>query len=125
MVRPTDERLPKHLRIRKRPEYLEIQNAGTAVHGRLLVGLVRLVPGRAGTRLGITTTKKIGNAVIRNRTRRLVREAFRRNRGLFPEGVDLVVVAKRSAAIGTCRAIADDLIEIGRRAARLAEAKRC
>ena len=125
MVRPTDERFPKSLRIRKRAEYLEIQSKGTALHGRLFIGLVRLVPGRPGARLGITTAKKIGTAVVRNRTRRLVREAFRRNRAILPGGVDLVVVAKRAAAGCGAAAVAEDLTEIARRAARIAEAKRC
>ena len=125
MVRPTDERFPKSLRIRKRAEYLEIQSEGAAVHTRLFVGLVRVTADRAGTRLGITTTKKIGGAVVRNRTRRRVREAFRRNRSVLPDGVDLVVVAKRAATESTARAIADDLAELGRRAVRVAERARC
>ncbi len=125
MVRPTDERFPKSLRIRKRAEYLEIQSEGAAVHTRLFVGLVRVVKDRDGTRLGITTTKKIGGAVVRNRTRRLVREAFRRNRALLPDGIDLVIVAKRAATACTARAIADDLAELGRRAARVAAGARC
>lgn len=124
MVRPTDERFPKSLRIRKRAEYLEIQGTGTAVHGRLFVGIVRVVPGRPGARLGITTAKKVGTAVVRNRTRRLVREAFRRDRALLPDGVDLVLVAKRAVAGCDAAAVAGDLSAIGRRAARIAEARR-
>jgi len=46
-------------------------------------------------RLGITVTKKTGNAVFRNRTKRLIREFFRRNKDLFPAGHDVVVMAKR------------------------------
>jgi ribonuclease P protein component len=95
------------------------------VHTRLFVGLVHIAAEPQCTRLGITTTKKIGTAVVRNRTRRLVREAFRRNRALFPEGVDLVVVAKRSAAESTARDVESAIVEIGRRAARIAEAERC
>lgn len=48
------------------------------------------------TRLGITVTKKTGNAVFRNRTKRLIREFFRRNKNLFPAGHDVVVMAKRN-----------------------------
>ncbi|MCK9461006.1 MAG: ribonuclease P protein component [Proteobacteria bacterium] len=124
MVRPTDERFPKGVRIRKRTEYLEIQRAGAALHGRLLIGIVRRAGDRAETRLGITTTKKLGPAVVRNRIRRLVREAFRRNRDALPAGLDLVVVAKRASRGCTAAAIADELLELGRRAARHAEPSR-
>lgn len=47
-------------------------------------------------RLGITATRKIGNSVERNRARRLVREAFRRNKWLAPRGVDIVINVRRS-----------------------------
>ncbi len=49
------------------------------------------------TRLGITASRKLGSAVRRNRVKRLVREAFRRHKLLFPSGLDLVFVAKRNA----------------------------
>ncbi len=49
-------------------------------------------------RLGITVTKKIGNAVLRNRVKRLVRESFRRHKALFPAGLDVVFIAKPKAA---------------------------
>jgi ribonuclease P protein component len=124
MVCPTDESFPKGVRIRKRAEYLEIQGSGVAVHGRLLIGIVRRVEDRTASRLGITTTKKIGSAVVRNRVRRMIREAFRRNRGVFPPSTDIVVVAKRASVDAASAAIAEDLALLGRRAARLAEPAR-
>jgi ribonuclease P protein component len=47
-------------------------------------------------RLGITASRKVGNAVVRARAKRLIREAFRATRELWPAGVDLVVIVKRS-----------------------------
>lgn len=47
-------------------------------------------------RLGITVTKKTGNAVFRNRMKRLIREFFRRNKDLFPAEHDVVVMAKKN-----------------------------
>lgn len=46
------------------------------------------------SRLGVTTTRRLGNAVRRNRARRLVREAFRTHRELLPTGLDLVFVVR-------------------------------
>jgi ribonuclease P protein component len=47
-------------------------------------------------RLGVTASRKVGNAVVRARAKRLIREAFRSTRELWPAGIDLVVIVKRS-----------------------------
>ncbi|MBW2496252.1 MAG: ribonuclease P protein component [Deltaproteobacteria bacterium] len=52
----------------------------------------------AGSRLGITASRKVGNAVRRNRFKRRVREWFRRRRLDLDPPVDLVVIARRSGA---------------------------
>ena len=46
------------------------------------------------TRLGITTGKKVGNAVCRSRSRRLIRQAWRENEPDAPVGLDIVIVAR-------------------------------
>jgi ribonuclease P protein component len=48
------------------------------------------------SRLGISVKKGFGNAVKRNRTKRVIRELFRRNRGLFPPGHDVVIAPQKS-----------------------------
>jgi len=45
-------------------------------------------------RLGITTGKKVGNAVMRNRARRIIRAAYQENEIDFPVGFDIVIVAR-------------------------------
>ncbi len=86
------------MRLRRRAEFLEVQASGTKIHGRHLLALARnrSDPELIG-RLGITVTKKVGNAVTRNRIRRLVREWIRQH-GWVPDGWDIVLVAKTSAA---------------------------
>ena len=49
-----------------------------------------------GSRLGITVSRKVGNAVCRNRFKRRVRAWFRQRRGDLGEDVDLVVIARKS-----------------------------
>ncbi len=98
------EGFPASLRVKKRREFLRIQGAGGKHHLRHF--LVFVVPpasrpleeGVRPTRLGVTVTRKVGCAVVRNRIKRLVREAFRRKRGSFTPGYDMVWVAKQSAA---------------------------
>jgi ribonuclease P protein component len=50
------------------------------------------------SRLGVTVSKKVGCAVIRNRVKRLCREYFRRNRHRFIESRDMSLIARKSTA---------------------------
>lgn len=50
------------------------------------------------SRLGITASRKVGKAVVRNRFKRRIRSWFRHRRGEFAEAIDLVVIARRSGA---------------------------
>ncbi len=62
----------------------------------LLVGPTRRETGEA--RLGMTVSRKVGNAVVRNRLKRRVREWFRRGGRLLVPGLDVVVIARAGAA---------------------------
>jgi ribonuclease P protein component len=86
------------MRLRERSEYLEVQSGGQKLHGRHVLGIARKRPDpQLPGRLGLTVTKKVGNAVVRNRIKRLVREWLRLH-GWVPQGWDVVLVAKDSAA---------------------------
>jgi ribonuclease P protein component len=54
--------------------------------------------GRPVLRLGVTASRRVGGAVVRNRVKRAVREWFRRSRHEVPEGRELVVIARPGAA---------------------------
>jgi ribonuclease P protein component len=121
---------PRWLRLRRRPEFLRAQRLGQKHHMRHFLVFVternaepreitraELPP----TRLGVTVTRKVGQAVVRNRIKRLVREAFRRERHLFEPGYDMVWVAKRTAAGTTFANVVSDLQVLARKLKRRAD----
>jgi ribonuclease P protein component len=64
-------------------------------------------------------SKKVGNAVTRNRIRRWVREFVRRNRSWLPLGRDVVVIAKHDAsAFSHQDQVSADLASVGKRLQR-------
>ena len=91
------ERLPRADRIRRREDFLRIQSEGRRVHTPHFI-LVVLPATDTRLRLGVTVSRRVGDSVRRNRVKRLVREVFRRNRGLFPPASDVVVVARAGAS---------------------------
>ena len=95
-ARFASERFPKELRLRKRREFLQVQEGGQKVSADPLLALVRR-NGRPYTRVGLTVSSKVGNAVVRARLRRLMRELFRKRKARWPPGLDVVLVARNSA----------------------------
>jgi ribonuclease P protein component len=91
--------LPKAARLRRRREFLQVQQRGTRLYaGEVLVLAKPLSQGPgARPRIGITVSSKVANAVGRNRVKRWVREAFRAVQGDLPP-VDLVVIARAGAS---------------------------
>ena len=83
----------KQARVRKRREFLQIQNTGRRVATRHFL-VVYACFGDGAPRLGITVTKKIGNAVVRNRIKRAVRETFRTHAASLRRGASMVVIAR-------------------------------
>jgi len=83
-------------KILKRYEFLHLSKSGKKIQNRYFIAL--FCPGKSEqSRLGITVTKKIGNAVTRNRIKRLCREYFRLNKQKIPAGWDINIIAKKEA----------------------------
>ena len=91
-------RFPSRCRVRKRVEFLRIQDGGLRVSTPrfVLILSASAAPHASEPRLGITASRRVGNAVVRSRAKRLIREAFRATRELWPAGIDLVVIVKRT-----------------------------
>jgi ribonuclease P protein component len=84
-------------RLKRRAEFRQVQDTGRKHHTRHFLIVVLARGGEGPPRIGITVTKKVGNAVARNRVKRLVREVFRQERARFPAGCDIVFIAKDGA----------------------------
>jgi ribonuclease P protein component len=95
-VRRVSERLQPNERVRRRADFEHIYEHGAKRHGRFMTVFVLAREGASAgeaARLGIAATRKLGNAVVRNRAKRVSRELFRRHK---PEGgLDVVVVPRR------------------------------
>jgi ribonuclease P protein component len=89
-VRSAPQAFPKTLRLLRRAEFRRVYEEGQRRSGSLCT-LFFKSNGLPETRLGITTPKALGNAVVRNRVRRRVREVFRRNRSGIARGWDIVL----------------------------------
>ena len=101
--------MPGFGRLTRRAEFLRAAAKGrkAAMPGLVLQALPRNDDGPA--RLGFTVTKKIGNAVVRNRTRRRLKEAARLVMAGTPVcGVDLVLIGRAGTAKRDFAALQDD-----------------
>ena len=89
------ERFSKARRVRRRGEFKRVFDLSLRTKGQYLTLLV--APNTTGTpRLGIVASRKLGDAVRRNRAKRLIREMFRHAPALpGRQGVDIVVIPRR------------------------------
>jgi len=97
-------------RLTRRAEFLRVAAKGRKVpfHGLVLQALAR--DDQAPVRLGFTVTKKVGNAVVRNRTRRRLKEAARLLLAAEPaSGADLVLIGRDATRGRKFADLTDDL----------------
>lgn len=101
--------------IRKREEFLHVQQNGKRVSRKFFTLLFVLRPENKSPRLGIVAAKKIGNAVVRNRAKRLIRESFRCNQSAFPAQADVVVVCQPGIHLATQSEITQNLLSVAKK----------
>lgn len=110
-------RFTKSKRLRRRAEFNRVFELGHRSRGKYLTLLVAANKTNHG-RLGIVASKQLGDAVRRNRAKRLIREVFRRNPPV-PEqpGVDIVVIPRRELFDATYPNLEQDYRTLVRRSA--------
>ncbi len=83
--------------LKKNSDFRHVYENGKSYADKYLVMYV-LENNKEVNRLGISASKKVGNSVVRHRFSRLVRESYRLHENIFNSGLDIVVVARKSAA---------------------------
>ena len=99
---PTDQRLRRCERLRRRTDFDRVFKSG-ARGGNRVVRVALVANDLKLRRVGFAVGKRFGNAVRRNLTKRRMREAFRRLKDKLPESVDLVLMPSRDWKRGARR----------------------
>lgn len=87
--------MKKKFRIKKNEEFQSIFRTGKTFANRQLVIYYVEKPGQKHFRVGLSVGKKIGNAVTRNRIKRLLRESFHELKEDIKPNYDIVVIARQ------------------------------
>lgn len=80
-------------KLKKNEDFKKVYSRGKSIVTPYLV-LYFIRNGTGQNRLGISVSKKVGNSVVRNRTKRLIREAFRLSSLTLKSGLDMVIIAR-------------------------------
>ncbi len=102
----------KKQRLLSRDDFARVYNQEHFAADNVLV--IRARRSRGISRLGLSVSKKVGNAVVRNRWKRRIREAFRLQQNEVPQGLD-IVVRPRKGAVCDFKAIKESLPKLMQR----------
>lgn len=92
---------PRSERLRTRSQYAYMYKHGRKTVNKAFICYVVRDP-EQGRKFGMTVSRKVGGAVVRNRVKRNIREAYRANRQRMDEPYSVVIIARPSAATLSC-----------------------
>ena len=109
-------RFPRRFRLGKNRNYRFVYRKGKSYPSRLLV--LYFLRGK-DLKVGFSVSSKVGNAVVRNRTKRKLREAYRALHPLVKENFLIVIVARQACVSASVADITEDLYNLLQKAALL------
>lgn len=113
----TSQGLPRACRLHLKNDFKNIIRGGKRIQGPGLVLWYKPAPlGKDDVRMGLVVSRKLGSAVVRNRVKRLLREAFRLNRERLKSGVDYVLSPRCSEKLATADAAENAVLSLCRKA---------
>jgi ribonuclease P protein component len=96
-LKSATQRFPRDLRLRKTYEFRLVKKNGKRFKDHFFwMQLMKTGQSVDRPKLGIIASRRFGCAVLRNRAKRIIREAFRKNQSSFLQGFDLVVLPRRA-----------------------------
>lgn len=116
---PKRLRFGRAARIKQGRDFARVKQQGDRIATGCLIANWQSSPTQADSRLGVITARRLGNAVVRNRARRLLRETFRLHQHDLVTPVDLVLVARPSIVGKGFAAVARDFLTTLRKAGLL------
>jgi ribonuclease P protein component len=114
-------RFPKSRRLTLDSEFQRVRTEGASIRGgTLTLGVLKNAEPKALVRAGFITSRRVGGAVVRNRTRRRLREIFRKHQHEICDGIWIVTIPSARAARETFRALEDEWLRLAQRASIIA-----
>lgn len=104
--------MKKRNRIKKNEDFQQVFQNGKSTANRQFVLYVLDQPDQKEFRVGLSVSKKIGNAVTRNRVKRLIRHVFILEKEKISKGKDYIVIARKPAAHMSFHEVRKSLIHL-------------
>lgn len=116
---PKPLKFSRAMRVKQGRDFSRIREQGQRLVNGCLIANWRALPPESPIRLGVITSRKIGNAVVRNRARRLMREVFRVHQHDLAQPIELILVARASIAGKGLDSVEKDFLKTLRKAGLL------
>jgi len=99
--------------LKKNHQFQFVYQNGKSQANKYLIMIIK-ENGTEKNRIGISVSKKVGNSVVRHHVKRLIRESYRLHESVFNSGLDIVIVARKTAAPAGYADIESALLHLAR-----------